>query len=322
MILPSLVLAASIFTMILLLGKAFFSPQGKYGLKKEISKRIFTDPRSSAAPLSFSTLAKHDHLSDIKPLQEYLEKKYFSAHWAVLLKRSGSKLSLSAFLLIYISAACLVFLIAQFKLPLSVSLGLAAACLYLPFFILKMKNKDYLAKFAEYLPDASSMISSNLKAGQSVETAIETVGKNAPYPISVEFQTLSRELKLGLSLDAGLKNLYARIKNPELKIFITGITLQQELGGNLSEIMENLEKTIRERFALEREIKVLSSQGVLSMWVLTCMPFGFAAIWLFTDPGLFKEYAVSPFGTKLIIISFAIQIIAFMWMKKIVTIKA
>ncbi len=319
MTIPAILGALAVFFVIFFIGK-LLGPKGEIGKKKEIHKRIFEGPEGNFKSESGSLL-KHAHLSDIQSLQKFLEKQSFVPHLTLLLKRSGSKLSLSAFLLFYLSIACFVFVVAQFMLPFFIALLLAAACAYLPFAYLRKKNQSYLGKFSEHLPDATSIVSNALKVGQSIENAIEGVGRNAPHPVSTEFQIVAGELKLGMPLDAALRNMYARIQTPELKIFITGIAIQQELGGNLSEILENLEKTIRERFALQREIKVLSAQGVLSMWVLFVLPFVFALVWFFADRQLLLDFSSSPFGMGLIGFSFGIQMIAFFIMKKVVNIE-
>ncbi len=316
MIIAAILAALTVFMMIFAVGKVL-GPKGEIGKKKEISQRIFSTPGANEP----SSLVRHDHFSDITSIQKFMEKQDFSKDLALLLKRANSRFSLTSFLLLSSSLAVVTFVVAQFWLPFIAALGLGGMCLYLPVFYLRKQNERYITKFAEHLPDATSIVSNSLKIGQSIENALQAVSRNAPFPINVEFQTLAGEVKLGLPLDAGLRNLYARLKTPELKIFVTGITIQQELGGNLSEILENLERTIRERFALNREIKVLSAQGVLSMWVLFALPFVFAGIWLTAEKELLMDFVNSGFGQKLLMFSAVIQMIAFVWMKKVITIK-
>ncbi|MBI3307014.1 MAG: type II secretion system F family protein, partial [Candidatus Omnitrophica bacterium] len=213
------------------------------------------------------------------------------------------------------------FFIANLFLPHSSSVPLAALFIYFPFLYLKRKNNQYLALFSEYLADATSILAGSLKVGHSLEAAIESVANTAPHPLCTEFKTVSAEIRLGMPIEGAFRNLYHRIKTPELKILTTAIITHQELGGNLSELLENLEKTIRDRFALEREIKVLSSQGVFSMWVLCALPFVFAVVWYFIDRALLFEFAASSLGVTLLTASFMIQIVAFMWMRRIVLIK-
>lgn len=307
-------------SVIVIYGFKALSPGGVLGQKKEVSRRIFENSIRNLSP-EFVNLLKRDHLSDIQGLERLLKQQKFTPHLSLLLKRSGFKYSLGSFLLIILSLTTVVFSVGRAFLPFPAVLALTIACMGIPFFILNQKNKKYLALFSEHLPDITSIVSNGLRVGQSIEMAVGTVSKSAPYPVNIEFQVVVSEVKLGLSLDAALKNLYERIGSAELKIFVTGIIIQQELGGNLSEILGNLEKTIRERFALQREIKVLSAQGVTSMWVLGGMPFAFALIWIMGDRALFMEYINSDMGKILIVFSLVMQTIAFLWMKKIVAIE-
>lgn len=320
MILVAAVLGfATVFLSVFVLGKAI-GPQGELGKKKEISKRIFKESNTNLKGGVASTLVRSQRLSEIHRFQEYLEKQAFVPKLTLLLKRSGSKFSVGTFLLFHLSIACILVMVVSFFAPPITAIMLGAGALYYPFMMLRKKNKQYMAKFSEHLSDASSIIANNLKVGQSIEMAMEAVAKNAPHPVSAEFQTVNGEVKLGLPLAEALRNLYKRVPTEELKIFITGINIQQELGGNLSEIMGNLEKTVRERYALQREIKVLSAQGVLSMWVLLALPFVFAMVWFTTDRPLFIEFITSSFGNTLMAISAGVQAVAFFVMKKIVVV--
>lgn len=318
MIAAAILMAIMIFLFVITIGKSIID--GNLSRRRKLKDRIF-ESASVTENRALGNLRRQQRYSDIEPLQEIFAKQAFSEELALIFKRSGYKISLSAFFLLHISIGSVAFMIINFYLPLLPSAGLAALCLYFPFFLLRKKSREYVEKFSEHLPDATAIISNALKTGQSIERALENVGRNAPFPVSVEFQVLAGELKLGLPIEEALKNLYKRIKTPELKVFITGISIQQELGGNLSEIMENLEKTIRERYALQREIKVLSAQGIMSMWVLFCLPFAFAGVWAIADRSILTEYVTSSFGARLITFSVFIQMIAFVWMRKVVRIE-
>lgn len=307
-----------VFLFIVTLGRTVLA--GQLTRSQKIKERIF-EGATVGENRTMGTLRRQQRFSDIEPLQRLFEKHLFVEKLAILFKRSGYKMSLSAFFLLYISVGSVVFFGLQLFMPMLPSLAIGILCLYLPFFQLRKKSKQYVDKFSEHLPDATAIISNALKTGQSIERAMENVGRNAPYPINIEFQILSGEIKLGQPIDQALKNLYQRVRTNELKVFITGITIQQELGGNLSEIMENLEKTIRERYALQREIKVLSAQGVMSMWVLFALPFAFTIVWAISDRALLVEYVSSSFGMRLLMFSAFVQAVAFIWMKKVVTIK-
>ena len=278
-------------------------PKGSIGKKKRIKERIFQHQENLS--ISSIDVEKKTRFSDIKSFQQLLIHLDFAKKMALELQRAGYNLSLSLFLLIHFSVASLIFLISNLFLPITSSIPLALSFVYFPFLYLRKKNRDYINKFSEYLSDSVSILSGSLKVGHSLETALESV---------------SAEIRLGLPVETAFENLYQRFKTPELKILTTAISIHQELGGNLSELLDNLEKTIRERFAMEREVKVLSAQGVMSMWVLTVLPFVFGFMWLWIDKGLLIEFVTSSMGTTFITASLVMQVTAFIWMKRIVLI--
>lgn len=312
------VFGATTIVLLIYFTAAILGPKGLIGKNKQIKERIFKDqPLLGNRPVS---VEKSTRFSDIQSFQKFMSDMEAAQKLAVQLKRAGSNLSLSAFLLMHFAIASVAFFIADLFLPPTSSIALAAVLIYFPFFYLKKKNKGYLDRFSEYLADGTSILSGSLKVGHSLETAIESVANTAPPPLSTEFKTVSAEIKLGIPVEKAFGNLYHRIKTPELKILTTAIAVHQELGGNLSELLENLEKTIRDRFGLEREIKVLSSQGIFSMWILCSLPFVMALFWLVFDPKLLFEYASSSMGITVITASFFLHGIAFSWMKRIVSI--
>lgn len=191
----------------------------------------------------------------------------------------------------------------------------------IPTVILRFAYSRYLKKFEAYLPDSLGIMSNSVKVGHGMETCMETVSKTAPYPVNREFAIVKAEIQLGMTLQEALGNLYDRLRHPELKILITGIAIHADLGGNLSEILENLQKTIRERFALGREVKTLSAQGIISAAVLFLMPFVFIIMWVASDKAMFMDFLTTPSGQKGLRICTVMEIVAFFWIKKIINIK-
>jgi tight adherence protein B len=181
-------------------------------------------------------------------------------------------------------------------LPGAVALGIGALMAYTPLLFLRWLHKRYIRKFTMMLPDTLSIMSRAIKAGHGIETALSVVVKSTPYPVNEEFKKAIGEMQLGLSLQNALQNLYRRMESEELKILVTGITIQQELGGNLSEILGNLEATMRERFAMEREVKALSAQGIMAGWGLAGI-CAFLMLFLFwNDRDNFIAFLGSPAG--------------------------
>ena len=318
MLLISLITGIAVLASVLA-GWAFLGPEGLRAQSKRLKDRIFAseifryfEPR---------TLEKTRHLSDVSAFRNFLSQQPFSDEVFQLLKRSNLKISVSLFLLSCLALGIFSFIYFQFLMSKFFALLLACGVAYLPYSYLKFLNKRYVSKFEEYLPNALSIISNSIKVGHGLEAAITAVTETAPYPVSKEFETLRAEMKLGQPIQTAMQNLYERIKSPELQVFVTGVVVHQDLGGNLSEILDHLEDTMRERFALKREIKALSAQGVMSSWILFAMPFAAALIWLFTDPSILFNYANSEGGRIAIFAAIIMQAVAFIWMRQIIKLK-
>jgi tight adherence protein B len=103
-------------------------------------------------------------------------------------------------------------------------------------------------------------------------------------PAGDEFRRVVRELSLGLPLMAALMNMAERIKDDDLVMIITAININQQVGGNLAEILETVAETIRERVRIKRDIQVLTAQQTISGYILTFLPIALGALLLIINP--------------------------------------
>ncbi len=264
-------------------------------------------------------LKKGERVSEIEAFKQLLIQHGIADKIALLLKTSKYKISVSVFLLICIVVSLLTFsffyvTVRGFFVPMLLALFFGLT----PLLYLIYRRRRYLKKFGEVLPDALSALSSSIRAGRSLESAIDVVAQTAPYPAREEFETVRGEVKFGVPIERALENLYERIRNPELKILVTGISIHRELGGNLSEILDNLERTIRERFAIIREIDTLSSQGRYSAWVLFAVPLALMFIYSKSDPITFTRFIQSDLGSKMIWLTIILDVLGLLWIRRLV----
>lgn len=288
------------------------------------TKRRFIQERVAGTSLVFtenSVLKKKNYFSDIQIIDRFLNQFGFAKEISENLKITPYKISVSAFFLLSICISIFVFFFLRRMMPYSGSLVLAFISSTIPFIYLRLIRQRYLKKFEEYFPNALSIISGSLKVGHVLEAGINAVAATAPYPINEEFKMVQGELKLGVGLQTALENLYKRIKNEELKIFITGVIINQELGGNLSEVLDNIEKTIRERFALNREIKALSGQGKMSAIVLFFIPIIISFMTYKSNPKTFLNFFTSPIGMLAIWFMGFMALISYLGIRKVINIK-
>jgi tight adherence protein B len=149
--------------------------------------------------------------------------------------------------------------------------GLAAA-LVLPFFVLLFMRKRRHGKFAAQFPDAMDIIVRSLRAGHPVPVAVGLVAQEMPDPIGTEFGIAADEVTYGADVETAMRNLYFRVGQEDLPLFVTAVSIQGSTGGNLSEILENLSRVIRERFKMRRKIRALAAEGKFSALFLSGLP--------------------------------------------------
>lgn len=160
---------------------------------------------------------------------------------------------------------------------------------FAPGIYVKQQQKLRLRKFNDQLSDMLNLMVNGLRAGYSTMQAMEAISKELPSPINDEFRRVVQEMQIGIPMETALDNLLRRIPSEDLDFVITAINVQREVGGNLSEILDNISFTIRERVRIKGEIRVLTAQVRASGSVLSLIPFGLTIVLWFLNP----EYLLS-----------------------------
>ncbi len=184
-------------------------------------------------------------------------------------------------------------------------------------YILK-KKRDEL--FGIQLVDALMNVSNSLRAGFSLTQAFELVYRELPNPMSQEIRLLCQELRLGLPMEDALNNLYQRMPTPDVDLMVTAISIVRDVGGNLTEVFDNIAHTIRERQRIEGKISALTAQGRLQAVVVCLIPFvlGFALYMI--APQIFQPMFSNTIGWVLMGLCGVLMIIGWLWIRKIVAI--
>jgi len=186
--------------------------------------------------------------------------------------------------LVFISAivtAGLAWLIQQHVVSLVIG---AIVGLFIPRFYVKRQQTVRLNKFNDQLSDMLSLMVNGLRAGYSTMQALEAVSRELPAPISDEFRRVVQEMQIGIPMEKALDNLLRRIPSEDLDFVVTAINVQREVGGNLSEILDTISFTIRERVRIKGEIRVMTAQVRTSATVLSLIPVFLAAALWFVSP--------------------------------------
>jgi tight adherence protein B len=150
--------------------------------------------------------------------------------------------------------------------------GALVAALLFPLVALLIARKRRHGKFAEQFPDAMDIIVRSLRAGHPVPVAIALVAQELADPIGTEFGIAADEITYGADVETAMRNLYFRVGQEDLPLFVTAVAIQGSTGGNLSEILSNLSSVIRLRFKMRRKIKALAAEGKFSALFLSGLP--------------------------------------------------
>lgn len=166
------------------------------------------------------------------------------------------------------------------------------------------------------LADALAIISSSLKGGYSFVQGLDMAGQQMPEPIKGEVERVIRLIQLGLDTSRALTQMSERVNSYDYDMTISATNIQLAVGGNLSQLLEGIAATIRDRIRLRRDIGALTAQGRISGGILFVLPLGIA----FFLCGINWEYMSALFtdtGYNFLYGAGFLQLIGFFWIKKL-----
>ncbi len=207
-------------------------------------------------------------------LNRRVEKSSFGDKLARQLARADMKFKVGEYVgligVAMVGVGGVVWLIGG-RQPLSFLIG-AIVGFFIPGFYVRRQQSQRLHKFNDQLADMLNLVVNGLRAGYSTMQAMEAVSRELPPPISDEFRRVVQEMQFGVPMERALDNLLRRIPSDDLDFVITAINVQREVGGNLSEILDTISFTIRERVRIKGEIRVLTAQVRQSGQFLSLIP--------------------------------------------------
>jgi tight adherence protein B len=196
----------------------------------------------------------------------------------------------------------------------------AVAGFFSPSLLVRFYRRRRLLRFNAQLADGLQQMANALRAGFTLQQAIDQVGREGNAPLRQELGLLIKEVKLGLPLDDALAAMAKRVGSEELDLLATSTAIARQLGGNLAELFESIAATIRERFRLEGRIAALTSQGKLQGLIVAALPL---CVGLFLDayrPDLIAPMFETAYGYVLVGAVVLLQGTGFVLIRRIVAI--
>lgn len=229
-----------------------------------------------------------------------------------------SKLLLSCATLGVISCMAVISFAHQSIFSAVISGAVAAA---IPLLYVHRRRYSRLSKLEQQLPEALDLVTRALRSGHAFSSSLQMIGEEMAEPIAGEFRIVNDEINFGVSLQQALNNLSQRVPITDLRYFVVSVLIQRESGGNLTEVLGNLSRLIRERLKLLSKVKVLSSEGRLSAWVLGLMPFILAGLMNLANPEFMAPLWKDPIGTTIIKYMLTLMAVGVFILRKIIKIR-
>jgi tight adherence protein B len=200
--------------------------------------------------------------------------------------------------------------------PITGTLGFVFPNIYLSFKIQHVKNS-----LSKQVGDMILLLSNYLRAGHSFIRSMELVSWELQPPLSDELKLFTKDMNLGASFTDALDDLEKRTKDEDLGLVITAIQINHQIGGNLSEILDNISFTIRERLRLKGEIKTLTAQGRMTAIVISLLPVGVALVVSYLNPEYMGLLFTETIGQALLIFAGLVELVGIMFIRKIIQIE-
>lgn len=184
--------------------------------------------------------------------------------------------------------------------------------------ILSIRAGRRRARFADQLTETLGIMASSLRAGQSLPRSIELVASEAPSPTAEQFHRIAFEARVGRDLTESIREAAERMKSPDLEWLAQAVDINRVLGGDLTEILDNVAATIRERRTVARQVEALSAEGRATGWVLLAMPVLMFLFSWWRTPDSIQTMVTDSFGRVLLGVAVAGMVIGRLWIRKLV----
>lgn len=241
------------------------------------------------------------------------------------LERAGLAFKLHEYIALRVLVGLVAFAVALLlgrgtTLALLLGIPVGAVAYMLPAFYVRARIGRQIRKFNNQLEGMLTMVSSSLRAGFGLMQALDLAAEQLQPPMSTELHRLQRDTRMGASIEEALENLRERVGSYDLDVIVTAILIQRSVGSNLSEVLEKVAHTIRERVRIKGEINTLTAQKKLSGFIIGLMPVAFVLMMLAINFEYMSLLFTDPLGRLLLILAVGLDIAGILIIKRIVSV--
>ncbi len=215
----------------------------------------------------------------------------------------------------------LVFMNLPGLAPYIVTAVFAILGYFAPELLVRWLKRRRRRMFSDQLVDALIMLSNGLRAGFTLQQAIEMLVEESRPPISQEFELVLREFHFGIDLEKAMVNCAARANNEDLSLAVTAVAICRQVGGNLAEIFDRIVTMVRDRKLIEGKVDALTAQGKMQAMIVALLPWIFAFFCAKINPELTSLLWTTIPGVIAMFVAITMDIAGYLWVRKLATIK-
>ncbi len=249
-------------------------------------------------------------------------KRFISKDLSDYIISSGIQLTPQEFILIWIGLIFIpMILLALMGISLVTIAAVALVGFVIPPVMLKRARNKTQLLFTKQLGEALVIMGNAVRGGFSFRQSMDGVAKDMLPPISTEFAKAIREINYGVSLEQALNNMTQRIKNPDLDLLVCAVLISSQVGGNMSDMMDTIASTIKDRIRIKQEIRVLTAAGRISAMVIGLLPVFIILILMMVSPSYFGGFFNTLIGVVMATVCVVMELIGFFIIRKISDVK-
>ena len=179
--------------------------------------------------------------------------------------------------------------------------------------IVILRTSKRRVRFADQIDDTVQLVAGGLRAGHGLSRTVSAAANDTESPMSEELARVVNETRLGRNLADSLAVTAQRMQSDDFEWVAQAIAINQETGGNLAEVLDQVGKTIRERNEIRRQVKALSAEGRLSAIVLVALPIVIFLVLLIVQPTYFAAFFLTPIGVLALIAAVVLLVVGTIW---------
>lgn len=303
--------AALLFLAPIMVGLAVVLPRTP-DIAPDRRRPFEADPPSNLSRLSDATVGS---------LGRFLATRNVRLFNRDALENAGIRLSQTEYMVLVIAGATVGALVGLVIGVPAISVLLIVLAPLVGHLVLGFLAGKRRAKFDGQLGDTLQLLSGGLRAGHSILRAIDAAATESQSPTSEEMRRVITETSLGRDLLASLTDTSERMQNEDFVWIAQAIQINREVGGNLAEVLDQVNETIRERSEIKGHIKSLAAEGKFSAYILIAMPFGIVMLLMTLNPSYMNSMFTHPLGWGMVGASLVLMTIGSLWMRKIIDLK-